>query len=81
VVPDGRWLENALLIRRIEDCSVRTCKEPARAACGALSMPSEGPARGTAKKDLKKYKFEAVMYMKTNKSRTECPIKIRTFMS
>ncbi len=41
----------------------------------------EGPGGNTAKKDVKKSTFEAGMCMKTNKSRTKCPEKSRTFMS
>jgi hypothetical protein len=41
----------------------------------------EGPAGETAKRDLKKYTFKAGMCMKTNKYRTQCPEKIRTFTS
>ena len=40
----------------------------------------EGPAGNNAKKDVKKNTFEASMCMKTNKYRTKCPGKNRTFM-
>jgi hypothetical protein len=36
---------------------------------------------GTAKKDVNKKTFEAGMCMKTNKIKTECPKKSRTFTS
>jgi hypothetical protein len=54
---------------------------PAGSTPEAGVTPAVTQSRQGSKKDVRKNTFEAGMYMKTNKSRTQCPEKSRTFMS